>query len=213
LFAVSCCDEKFDNPFDPASNKYSPPAKDLLIENFDDGDGLNLLGFPNSRWTIPDSSDSIRTFYVRPPSENVLRGKGSSLRIEFNVSIPNYSGGWFTTLSDRQGLSLNLQHLNLHKLTFWVKTEKEKINFEVALRDSTHGHKGGFSDCQTTEKFKSFADTSWEKVIIPISKLSLCQDSTRLDSTRVREINIGFSHARSQPRKGIIYLDEIAFER
>jgi len=219
LFVAACYnDEPFENPLDPASPDYIQPLtadKGMMIDDFNDGKQINLLGLPHSIFKSPITIRTIDTFYINQPSKNVLRGTGGALRMEIDVTTPDSAfGGWLTTLSDAQGVPLNLKLLNLHALTFWVKADTTTIKLEVALIDSTPRCDKG---CQTDDKVRYEIKTFWQKVKIPISTLSRHKEVGSLDSTRIREINFAFGHKNigsiGQRSKVTVYLDEIAFER
>lgn len=201
-------------------NMCIPKPNGLLIDDFNDGKQINLLGLPHSIFKSPVTIRTIDTFYIRQPSKNVLRGTGGALRMEVDVTTPDSAfGGWLTTLSDSQGTSLNLKLLNLHALTFWVKADipeinlAPEINIEVALIDSNSKCEKG---CQTEPKVIRPVKTFWQKVRIPASTLLMYRE-VGLDSTRVREINFAFGYKNIGPTgqrsKVTVYLDEIAFER
>lgn len=216
-------------PFQGKCNMCISKPKGLLIDDFDDGNDINLLGFKDGAFWYPDKPEIIDTFYIHQPPENVLRGTGGSLKINFNVSDSNAFGGWLTTLNDglhpTRGTSFNLANLNLDSLTFWVKAENPDTYFEVALKDSTHNclDNNRPAPCQTDRKEIRSVGTSWKRVSIPISDLLRGPNGVRVDSTRLHEINFAFGYARFQELRlqhqknvrfeGTIYLDEIAFER
>jgi hypothetical protein len=204
------------NPLDPASDCYIPPPNGLLIEDFNDGKIPNLLGYCHEVFLAFPAG--IDTSYESQP-ENVLRGIGRSWRMKFDVSKGQDANAGYVELltgnircPSTRGL-FNVDVLDLKILTFWVKVESPEINFEVALKD--------IDDKETNPKrlIREYLtpDRAWKKVRIPIADLVLVQNIGKVDLTRLRQITIAFGYRRFQevnaPLSGIIYLDEIAFER
>lgn len=217
-----CDNQELSNPFDPASDIYIPPTQGLLIEDFDDGKDPNLLGGYSSVFIDPDGKAKVDTLYHNK-LENVLRGVGYSMRIYFDVSKEGDPfGGYVQTLIDNSPNSsskrvFNLESLKLDTLKFWVKAESAGINFEVALKDT--------NNLQTEPKllFREYIANSiglWKEIKIPIDSLKrIKKDATvdKVDLKILRELNFGFGKNRFEDvgadLKGIIYLDEISFER
>lgn len=220
---LSCANDPFDNPFDPASENYIPTLssdKAIMIDDFNDGADPNLLGFASV--VFKDLLNlAIIDVSHHSKAENVLRGVGYSIMINFNVSRTESGkqafGGWVQVLSDGSRGVFNLAILKFDTLSFWVKAESPGIIFEVALKQFGGCGIDFTDECQTTPKMLFSADTVWKKLRIPISDLQLDQDGGMIDLTSLREINFGFSKIRFQEvgavLEGTIYIDEIAFER
>lgn len=194
----------------------------LLIDNFDSAADTNALGFCKEIFLDNLGAEEtnlakIEIAYANE-SENVLRHQGYSLRITFDVSERSNRGGAFggyvelLTANNRcpndRGV-FNLDALNFRFLTFWVKTYDQNIDFEIALKD-TAGN-------QTTPKLliQEFLipTNSWQKAEIPIKKLV---ERQAVDLKKLREISFGFSldhFGQTTAKKGVVYIDEVAFER
>ncbi len=205
--------------------QYCIPKPDgLMIDDFDHEDFKNLLGFRDGYFDTPVGT--VDTSRAKEP-ENVLRGKGRSLQIDFYLNDDASFGGWVTTLNNGEdssrGTSFNLKNLGLNTLAFWVKGASPKTYFEVALKDNTlncKDDKGMIDKCQTNPKKIYLAPTYWRKIKIPVdSLLTTAQTGVKVDLTRLREVSLGFAKRAfllqdSQAElNGTIYIDEIAFER
>jgi len=222
----------FQNPFDPLVNRPNTPANSLLIEDFDDGEMGNLLGYCHETFVdkfslvgIDQPLASIEASYVdiKQPA-NVLRGVGRSRRITFDITKSSSKGdafGGYTELLVANDICkldrgpFNLEGLKLDTLTFWVKAESPGINMEVALKDVDNNitePKRLIQDC-----LRPNANTVWRKAKIPIKDLVSAGNGKKVNLRQLREINFGFGKARfikdCGELAGTIYLDEIAFER
>lgn len=197
----------------------------LLIDDFDSAADSNALGYCKDIFLDnlgPEETNLARIdIEYANESENVLRRQGRSLRIIFDVSERSNRGGAFggyvelltanNQCSKDRG-AFNLDALNFRFLTFWVRTDESNIDFEIALKD-TAGN-------QTTPKLliQEFLipKNVWQKAKIPIQKLVEIQASQVVDLKSLREISFGFSldhFGQTTARKGIVYIDEVAFER
>lgn len=218
----------FQNPFDPLVNRPNTPANSLLIEDFDDGEIGNLLGYCHETFVdtfslvgIRQPLASIETSYVdiKQPA-NVLRGIGRSWRITFNIKETTLEGdafGGYVELLVANDIckldrgDFNLEGLKLDTLTFWVKAESPGINMEVALKDVDNN----ITDPKRLIHLSP--STVWRKAKIPIKDLVSAGNGKKVNLRKLREINFGFGKARfikdGGELTGTIYLDEIAFER
>ena len=218
ILLLSFCDnQNLSNPFDPASDSFIPLTQGLLIDDFNDGKDPNLLGGYPEIFLDLDRKAIIDTFYHNE-SENVLRGIGYSMRIDFDVSRgEDPFGGYVQNLigndsDSSSGRAFNLEALNLDALKFWVKTELKRIDFEVAFKDT--------NNMQTYPKlyFRDYIADSiglWNEIKIPVSNLKPAQDGKMVDLKILKEINFGFAKLHfieiSAELKGTIYIDEISF--
>lgn len=214
-----CDNQELLNPFDPASDSFIPPSHGLLIEDFDDGKDPNLLGGYSFVFIDQDRKAIIDTSHYCK-SENVLRGVGCSMRIHFDVSAEGDPfGGYVQTLIDNAPNAsskrvLNLESLKLDTLRFWVKAESERINFEVAIKDT--------NNMQTEPKllFRDYVVNSkglWDEIKIPVDSLRMVKNVAKVDLRILRELNFGFAKKLfveiGADLTGIMYIDEISFER
>ncbi len=222
----ACPNDPFENPNDPAAENdaYIPKPNGLLIEDFNNGRGPNLLGYCHEIFVdtfVVGSKNSlavVETSYVSYVSQpqNVLRKVGYSWRIRFDISKSSSEGGAFggyvellvaNNICKLDRGPFNLEGLKLNFLTFWIRAEPPGIDMEVALKD--------IHDNQTTPKrlIREYLipETVWRKAVIPIKDL-LRGNRGDLNLKELREINFAFSY-NMKPDSGRIYIDEIAFER
>lgn len=225
FLSISCNDAELTNPFDPASNEFIPRPEGLLIDDFDDLDvsrEFNLLRC--QRETCMEHGAVIKTSFNNE-SLNVLRGVGHSLAIDFNVSNDSAYCSFSDLLTsnnkkdeERERGQFNLWVLGLDSLTdlqFWVKSESKNIDFEIALKDNFNKWtdlRVKFSQCEIID-----TRMNWMKVRTDATQLWHSLEDNYIDKKSVREINFSFSNIQlkksNKDLKGIIYLDEISFER
>ncbi len=232
ILLMACKENKpfFNNPFDPLVNRPSTPANSLLIEDFDDGEMGNLLGYCHE--TFEDTFSlvgtrqplaSIVASYVdiNQPA-NVLHGVGRSLQITYEISQSSSKGAAFGGYAELLVANdickldrgpFNLEGLKFDTLTFWIKAESPGINMEVALKDIYNN----ITEPKRLIRDYLKPDTVWKKAKIPIKNLVSAGNGKTVNLRQLREINFGFGKVRFQKDggdlAGTIYLDEIAFER
>lgn len=230
VFLIACNNPYLSNPFDPASDDFIPRPAGLLIDDFDNPDGLNSLNC--QRETFTDSFNYAKIFVsFNSKPEYVLRGMGNSYKINFDVSKNDTAYCSFSDLltTNVKAESLrgqfNLWVLGLDSiayLQFWIKAESKNIDFEIALKGN---NKDKDSNDVWTDPRRLFSQcdilgvkSGWQRVRIPI--ISLWDNNhpkEDVDNKSVREINFSFNHSHlkslNRDLQGTIYLDEISFER
>lgn len=220
LLCASCNNPPFENPLDPESPTYiTPPEPDAVIVNtYDNGAPPNTLGYCPETFTDASGRPTLFVSYTNQPAET-LRGRGFSLRIDFDVSgAGDPFGGYVEMLIGNDPCPspkgpFNLEVLNKSALTFWIRRSAPEVDVEVALKS--------IDEVQTTPKamVRDYvtASTAWVKARIPITALVAGQDGRRVDLRNLREINFGFARRRfldsGAAVRGTVFLDEVAFER
>jgi hypothetical protein len=219
FLSINCNDAELTTPFDPASKGFISRPEGLLIDDFDTPSEFNLLRC--QRETCMEHSALIKTSFNNE-SLNVLRGVGHSFAIDFNVSNDSAYCSFSDLLTTNNHLDstrgqFNLWVLGLDSLTdlqFWVKSESKNIDFEIALKDNFDkwtDPRVKFSECEIID-----TRMNWKKVRISVTDL-WHSPNNYIDKKSVREINFSFSNIQlkksNKDLKGIIYLDEISFER
>lgn len=234
LGVLQACDDPgrdLCNAFDPVSRCYVPPtsAKFFLIQHFTGKDPYrnNLEGCHRTEiW----AHATLKTEHGTKP-EDVIRGTGFSLKITFDISAQNDSkasyveglGGRnknckFLPYLDLKAQGFDLDALGITYLSFWIKAQPPEIDFEVALTDSS-----SFDVIKSPKVYYQHylspeaSDSHWRKALIPISRLvaDANPNTHDPDPTKLRELFFIFSSQlpKKAPRKGIVYIDDIAFEK
>jgi hypothetical protein len=157
-------------------------------------------------------------------------GLGTSLELFFDVSTVAQAAddafAWLDEDLTQPGSNgtrqpLNLKELELGHLTFWIRTTVPNTNMEISVKDS----KGA----ETSPKMLlsdvlpgGGAGQVWQKVSIPVSSLSQGRTASvaaAVDMSSLMELNLAFAHThftQTDPTtvlKGILFVDEIAFEQ
>jgi len=164
----------------------------LKVADFDSGEKPNNLGGDFGAWD-KDPTDLTQTCMDSFSSEVKYGEKGYSLKLTYDVGSPNpaYNGFW---------TKLQNQDLRDYKeLVFYVKGDEEKgftRRFKVELKNPTQV--GSFLVMGVTSE--------WQKVIIPFLKFK-----TITDWSQMTEFVVVFDDLTSNPKEGVIYIDDVYF--
>ncbi len=200
LMTISCKPIDYDNQYDPASDNYSPPvSRIIMVDDFDDGDDINLWGHKFTGYNDTRENGIITTSLSLDNQQPKLSGKGYVLKLSYDVTTNSRNVGWGQFLNDfESGTFFSPQVLGVKTFSFWIRGEKGGEQFYI-----------GFSDASEIASFVAVTEvtTNWQKV--PIA----------LDSFKKQGFNISklfFFHLNFytgiMPPTGTIYLDNFAFE-
>ncbi|MCJ7645940.1 OmpA family protein [bacterium] len=164
----------------------------LKLADFDSGGKPNNLGGDFGAWNR-DPTDLTQMCTDSFSSEVKYGDKGYSLKLAYDVDSPNpaYNGFW---------TKLQNQNLKDYKeLVFFVKGDEEKgftPRFKVELKNPTEV--GSFLVTGIT--------SAWQKVVIPFQKFKAITDWSQMT-----EFVVVFDDLTSNPKDGVIYIDDISF--
>ncbi|MQY53526.1 MAG: OmpA family protein [Firmicutes bacterium] len=164
----------------------------LKVADFDSGEKPNNLGGDFGAWD-KDPTDLTQTCMDSFSSEVKYGDKGYSLKLTYDVDSPNpaYNGFW---------TKLQNQDLRGYKeLVFFVKGDEGKgftRRFKVELKNPT----------QVGSFLVSGVTSEWQKVIVPLKKFKRITDWSKMT-----EFVIVFDDLTSNPKEGVIYIDDICF--
>jgi len=166
------------------------------------------------------------------PNRDVLRGRGNSLELRFNVSGGSFGGRIVPLVgplpqNTKLACGGGFNATAFDQLSFWVQAEPANVNMEVGLRDQL--------GCVTSPK-RLILDvvgpsSAWRRVVIPLSDMqrgringNAALDACTVNVASLRQIDLMFDHERFKyewesrggppeffPTQGILRLDEIAF--
>lgn len=164
----------------------------LKVADFDSGAKPNNLGGDFGAWD-KDPTDLTQTCLDSFSSEMKCGDKGYSLKLTYDVDSPNpaYNGFW---------TKLQNQDLKGYKeLVFFVKGDEQKgftRRFKVELKNPT----------QVGSFLVSGITSEWQKVVVPLKKFKRITDWSQMT-----EFVIVFDDLTSNPKEGIIYVDDVYF--
>ena len=164
----------------------------LKVADFDSGSKPNDLGGDFGAWNR-DETDLTQMCADSFSSEVKYGDKGYSLKLAYDVDSPNpaYNGFW---------TKLQNQNLKDYKeLVFFVKGDEEKgftPRFKVELKNPT----------QVASFLFSGVTSEWQKVVVPLQKFKAITDWSQMT-----EFVVVFDDLTSNPKEGVIYIDDIYF--
>jgi len=164
----------------------------LKVADFDSGSKPNNLGGDFGAWN-KDETDLTQTCMDSFSSEVKYGDKGYSLKLAYDVDSPNPAYNGFWTKLQNQNL------IDYKELVFYVKGEEEKgftTRFKVELKNPT----------QVASFLVAGVTSDWQKVVIPLQKFKAITDWSQMT-----EFVVVFDDLTSNPKEGVIYIDDIYF--
>ena len=164
----------------------------LKVADFDSGEKPNNLGGDFGAWNR-DPTDLTQMCTDSFSSEVKCGDKGYSLKLVYDVDSPNpaYNGFW---------TKLQNQNLKDYKeLVFFVKGDEAEgftPRFKVELKNLT----------EVSSFLVSGITSAWQKMVIPFQKFKAITDWSQMT-----EFVVVFDDLTSNPKEGIIYIDDISF--
>jgi RHS repeat-associated protein len=166
-------------------------ANDMIsVDNFNQMKRTNALGGRHAIFTDRQSGVVDLDFHKKTSS-----GKGRALALKFDVSCRGSYAGYSCGLQD-----LDLR--GFQRLTFLVKSNADGGDCMVGIRDRS----GNESKVQLSRHLPGGTNRKWQVVEIPLVAFSQIKDWGH-----IRNVNLGFEHSLCP--KGIVYLDDLSFER
>ncbi len=170
-------------------------AEELVVADFDSGEKPNNIGGNFGGWD-KDPADFTQGCQESFDSVNRHGSKGFSMKLDYDVDSKNpaYNGFWM--------FLQNLDASGYDTLSFWVKGDgKEGYTtvFKVELKNANR-QVGRYYVTSVTDK--------WQKVSIPLKDFKGITDFSNLT-----ELVLVFEDRVVSNKKGVIYLDDIKFEK
>ncbi len=184
------------------SHSYAEP---FYIDHFEKTN--NVLGGRSSVYEQPPSK-ALATI----TDKEYYGPAGHSLAIRYdkrNTGGPQNEGGWCGYYSLLKVGGKYFDATGYKKLTFWVKGAEGGENFKVGIADK---HWEGIGDSVKSDEITAYLQgkkitTEWQQAAIPL-------DTFFVDMKELASISICFEGDcfPDKSGKGIVYVDEIAFE-
>lgn len=171
----------------------NPSLAVLNIADFDSGTKPNDLGGDYGAWDKDPNDDTQgckEAFYS--PGRT---GKGKCVRLTYDVDSPSpaYNGFWMKLMD------CDLRPYN--KLVFWIKGDKEAgytTKLKIELKNST----------EVSPYYIDSVTDEWQKIELPLKSFKRISDWSKM-----KEFVLVFEDNQATARSGIIYLDDISFEK
>ncbi|MFZ5802004.1 MAG: hypothetical protein ACOY3K_02680 [Candidatus Omnitrophota bacterium] len=168
-------------------------AAELVIADFDTGDKPNNIGGDFGAWDKDPNDDTQSTQGSFEPNDAMGDPAGYSYRLDYDVDSPNpaYNGFWMK-LNGEDATPYNT-------LSFYVKGDEAagySKRLKIELKDMTN---------KSSPYIVTGITGEWQKISIPFEKFRRITDWRSLN-----EIVFVFDDINSNPKKGTIYLDQIA---
>lgn len=164
----------------------------LLIADFDSGKKPNNIGADFGGWG-KDPKDKTQYSRESFDKKNSRVEGGYCMKIAYDVDSPNAAfGGFWMKMNDTDASD----HKNL---IFWAKADTEKdctATFKVELKNAT----------ETGSLYVEGLTKEWKKFEVPMDELGLTDVAT------LREFVIVFEDNVSNPKEGILYIDDVSIE-
>ena len=170
-------------------------ANEIVVADFDTGEKPNNIGGDFGAWN-KDPTDFSQGCAESFDSVNRHGTKGFSMKLDYSVESKNpaYNGFW-----------MFLQNLDASKydnLTFWVKGDPKvgyTTVFKVELKNVAK---------QVGRYYATNVTDQWQQIVIPLRDFKGITDLSNLT-----EFVIVFEDRIASNKKGVIYLDDVAFTK
>ena len=179
-----------------AASKATAGSNELVIADFDTGDKPNNIGGDFGAWDKDPNDDTQGTKMSFEPDDSLGDPAGYSVRLDYDVDSPNpaYNGFW---------MKLNGENAtNYNTLNFYIKGSKDGIftkRVKVELKDMSN---------KPSPYIVSGITDQWQKISIPFEKFRRVEDWSSLN-----EFVFVFDDINSNPKKGTLYIDQIALSK
>ncbi len=178
---------------EPAVSRES--ADIMIVADFNSGEKPNNIGGNFGGWD-KDPADQSQNCRESFDSVNRRGPKGFSMKLDYDVDSPNpaYNGFWM--------FLQNLDVSGYDSLTFWVKGDgKEGYTtvFKIELKNANR---------QVGRYYITNVTDAWQKIVIPLSDFKGITDLSNMT-----EFVIVFEDRIVSNKDGVIYIDDIAFEK
>ena len=178
-----------------AADKDQKSTSDLMVADFNSGSKPNNLGGDFGAW-IKDPDDPMQGCIETFDHANRFGNSGYALRLIYSVEStkPAFGGLWMRLL--------NLDATRFQSVAFRVKGDSQmgftsvfKVELKDSMDQSSHFYVRGVTD-------------QWQDIVIPLKEF---EGITNFKS--LKEFVIVFEDTRATAKRGVIYIDDIRFER
>lgn len=168
-------------------------ADALLVADFNSGAKPNNLGDDFGAWSR-DPEDFTQGCYEEFNTAHARGGEGSCMMLEYDVDSPKAAFNGFWMKFD------NLDITAYENLVLWMKSDPEKGGASrLKIEMKTHAERGAHYIDGIGSEWKRFEISLFDFLISDYSKL--------------QEMVIVFEDHTARPKEGIIYIDDISFEK
>jgi len=174
-----------------------------LVDNFNDGDSVNLWGGAYGEFVGPSGAVTMTHSDVNP-----FGGSGKSLSLQYDLPKEGGYGGLYITL-DVQGGMKNLS--GYKSLDFFVRGSISNVSCKIELKNKSADAAHKASSLYINDYLDGGITTDWKKVQIPLDAF------VNLDSlSNVNELVFVFEHdynsASGFPNSATLFLDDVSFK-
>ncbi len=175
----------------------APPAKLLLVDDFEGGQQNRLGGFHEKY----QAGDSVA---VLDRNARVHRGRaGSSLFVQADRRATGYCGVWLQFFNFRASQRKYFDASPYSYLSFWVKGHAGDERFTVKLADRKWIEKeDSIAVGEIRQYLPKGVTTNWQEVLVPLAAIK------SLDLQQLGGLTIDFT----SPGRHAVYIDDISFK-
>lgn len=203
IWILSCTQPDYNNPFDPAGDKFQPTGeKRVIIINFEGDPSKSQWGW--EQFLLETNNGKIDSAYIQDPLDEK---RGQVLKINYDVSANDSSVAfWFQLLGssdegDDKGL-FNVKTMGLRYLSFYARGEQGGERFQITFNDVD---KNFTSPPYIIDRPLT---VDWDKYRISLSGDLITKS---VDPKSITHFDITFFNGIG-PSKGIIFVDDFMFE-
>jgi hypothetical protein len=179
----------------PAPIEAPKPSETLILADFDSGEKPNNVGGNFGAWN-KDPSDPMQ--WCKEGFDNITRrdARGFSMKLDYSVDSPNpaYNGFWM--------MLPNIDASKYDILSLWIKGDPQAGYTTVLKIEIKNANK------QVGRYYISNVSDQWQQISIPLSEFK-----SLIDKTNLNEFVIVFEDRMATNKKGVVYIDDIAFSR
>ncbi len=184
------------------------PLDYVRIDHFGDNENLNALGGEIN--DMPSTSEHSHSYENLETSyHNYSRG----MKSDYNVNLDPYWGGIWTAFGggSNKNTSQECDFLDYRYLTFYVRAQDSNTNPEVFRIDIVDSNSTEAIFVPDNTEEGNVISTNWQKYTIDLNNI------TGLDKSSIKQMNIvyeaGLIEDKSGNKNGVLYFDEIQFEK
>lgn len=168
-------------------------ADGLLVADFDSGAKPNNLGDDFGAWSR-DPEDFTQGCYEEFNKAHARGGEGSCMMLEYDVDSPKpaFNGFWMK-FSD-------LDVSAYDNLVLWMKSDPEKggaSRLKIEMK----------TDAERGAHYIDGVGSEWKRFEIPLFDFLIS------DYTKLQEMVLVFEDHTARPKEGVIYIDDVSFEK
>ena len=168
----------------------------LLIDNFDDGTPMNLLGGGTGSFDVGGGTTDEQII-------STVSVSGAGLQLKYDVNAHDSFAGYWSNMQHDGAPARDFS--DFYVLTFYVKGRQGGELFKVELSSGP----GGQSSVYINDFLPGGVTTAWQKVTIPLDNFTRLPNMESVYQFVIVFENVASSNAGA-PLEGTIYLDNIA---